>query len=98
MKNKSLIALLIGFAIPTVIMPIVSGLVEVAENQIEIAKGGQIKKITKINIENTQLAEELENLNTPVATNAIGFEIPSDYEEYVYEEEEECKHRDIGFK
>lgn len=97
MKNKSLIALLIGFAIPTVIMPIISGLVEVAENQIEIVKGGQIKKITKINIENTQLAEELENLNTPVATSAIGFEVPSEYEEYVYEEEE-CRHRDIGFK
>ena len=50
MKNRSLIALLVGFSIPTIIMPIASSLVELAEGQIEIAKGGQVKKITQINI------------------------------------------------
>ena len=46
MKNKSLIALLVGFSIPTVIMPILNSLVEVAEGQFEIIKGGQIKHET----------------------------------------------------
>ena len=53
MKNKSLIALLVGFSIPTIVMPIMSSLVELAEGQIEIAKGGQVRRITEINIENT---------------------------------------------
>ena len=95
MKNKSLIALLLGFSIPTIIMPIASSVVELVEGQIEIAKGGQIKKITKINIENTKLQQELEELQTPVGTSCIGYEVPST--EYIYGEECDCNKNPIGF-
>jgi len=94
-KNKSLIALLFGIAIPTVIMPIISDIVEIIDNFSEIIKGYEIKKITKLNIENTKLAEELEVLQTPVATQAIGYEIPSEED---YCEEEECCNKSIGFR
>lgn len=87
-KNKSLIALLFGIAIPTIIMPIISDIVEIIDNFSEIIKGYEIKKITKLNIENTKLAEELETLQTPCDTNAIGFEVPS--EEYIYGDECQC--------
>ena len=85
MKNKSLIALLVGFSIPTIVMPIMSSLVELAEGQIEIAKGGQVRRITEINIENTKLQNELEEISSPIATSAIGYEVPST--EYIYGDE-----------
>ena len=88
MKNKSLIALLVGFSIPTIIMPIASSLVELAEGYIEIAKGGQVKRITEINIENTKLSNELEELQSPIATSAIGYKVPSS--EYIYGDECQC--------
>ena len=47
MKNKSIIALLVGFSIPLVFMPILNDIVEIVCNQCEIIKGSQIKKITK---------------------------------------------------
>ena len=81
MKNKSLIALLVGFSIPLVFMPILNDIVEIVCNQCEIIKGSQIKKITKINIENSKLQEELEVAQEPINTNVIGFEVP-DVEEY----------------
>ena len=85
MKNKNLIALLVGFSIPTIVMPIMSSLVELVEGQIEIAKGGQVKRITEINIENTKLQNELEEIASPIATNAIGYEVPNT--EYIYGDE-----------
>lgn len=92
MKNKSLIALLVGFSIPTVIMPILNSLVEVAEGQFEIIKGGQIKKITEINIDNTKLQQELEELQQPICTNAIGYEVPN--EGWVYGDE--CQNKETN--
>lgn len=91
MKNKSLVALLVGLLIPTVIAPVLGEIAEVVINFFEIIKGGQIKRITEINIENTKLAAELENEECECCTNAIGFEVPSvteddDDEEY-YEDE-----------
>ena len=86
MKNKSMIALLVGFSIPLVFMPILNDIVEIICNQCEIIKGSQIKKITEINIENTKLAEELENSEDYSVTNAIGFEIPNTEEEEYIEE------------
>lgn len=97
MKNKSLIALLAGFSMPIVIIPLINGIMELIEGVFEIIKGGQIKKITEINIENTKLAEELETLQTPYATSAIGFEVPSEEEYEVYEDDScSCKNH-IGF-
>lgn len=86
MKNKSLVALMIGLAIPTIVYPIIGEIVEVIINFFEIIKGGQIKKITEINIENTKLAEELESNNEYSVSNAIGFEVPNiEEEEYIEE-------------
>lgn len=81
-----MIALLVGFSIPLVFMPILNDIVEIICNQCEIIKGSQIKKITEINIENTKLAEELENSEDYSVTNAIGFEIPNTEEEEYIEE------------
>lgn len=86
-KDKNLIALLIGIAIPIAIMPILNSFVEIIEGFAEIIKGHQIKSITKINIDNVQLQQKLEELQEPVASNVIGYEIPND--EYIYGDE--CK-------
>lgn len=78
MKNKSLVALLVGLLIPTVIAPVLGEIAEVVINFFEIIKGGQIKRITEINIENTKLATELNKGEEDYCvSNAIGFEIPS---------------------
>lgn len=90
MKNKSLVVLLVGLLIPTVVAPVLGEIAEVVINFFEIIKGGQIKRITEINIENTKLAKQLEDEDDYSVTNAIGFEVPSvDDEEEYYEEEDE---------
>lgn len=73
-------------------IPIIESLVDLILSWIETKKIGNVKKVTIGNKEISDLQAQMEE----VYTNAIGFQVPSDSEEYEDEYEDKLKNK-IGF-
>ena len=90
--------ILIGIAIGLIgvifVMPILQQLATVVTNLLEVINGYTTRNITKRNAEITIIQAEAEEKTSPIATQAIGYEIPTD--DCIYGEE--CKTKNpIGF-
>ena len=81
--------MLIGIAIGVIsvmfIIPILQQLESVIVNALEIINGYSTRNVTKRNSEIAYIQAKTEDDLTPVATNAIGYEVPND--EYIYGDE-----------
>lgn len=81
---------ILGFLTGICILPILDSLTELIQVALEIPKGELSKKVMVINNEIQDIQAESE----PINTSCIGFEVPSNEEEYF--DEDECKHK-VGF-
>ena len=70
-------------------LPVLQSLADLICSKVEVYKSDMSVKITKNNCEITRISMEAE----PVSTNAVGFSIPSNYDDCDYIEDK----RTIGF-
>lgn len=87
-----LIGIAIGVLSVLFIIPILQQIESVIVNVLEIINGYATRNVTKRNGEIAIIQAQVEEKTTPIATNAIGYEIPND--EYIYGDE--CN-KSIGF-
>ena len=78
--------ILIGIAIGVVgvmfVIPIMQQLESVIVNILEIINGYATRNVTKRNAEIALIQAEVEDKLQPVGTSCMGFEVPSEEEEY----------------
>lgn len=83
---------ILGMVTTICIIPIMESFTELIQVMMEIPKGILSKKVITINNEIQDLQAESE----PIGTNCIGFEIPSESDDY-YDDYEDKKKNRIGF-
>ena len=94
MKIKTLTIFCAGTIAILLILPIIQSLTDLILTSIEVLKVGLNVKIMSGNVE----IEKLQNESEPVKTQAIGFEVPDEYEDE-YDEDYQVKQKSqIGFR
>lgn len=84
---------ILGMVTTICIIPILESFTELIQMLLEIPKGTLSKKVITINNEIQDLQAESE----PVSTSCIGFEIPSESDDYYDDDYEDKKKNRIGF-
>lgn len=86
--------ILIGIAIGVVgvmfAIPIMQQLESVIVNILEIINGYTTRNVTKRNAEIALIQAEVEDKLQPVGTSCMGFEVPSEEEEYFECKDDDC--------
>lgn len=90
-----LIGIAIGIISVMFVMPILQQLESVVVNALEVINGYTTRSVTKRNAEIQYIQAKVEEDLQPVATNAIGYEVPDI--EYIYGDECENHNKDVGF-
>ena len=76
---------LLGFFTGVCLLPIIDSLTELVQVALEVPKGKLSKVVVKLNNEIQDIQFESE----PIETNCIGFEIPSESDEYYDDDDDE---------
>ncbi len=84
---------ILGMVTAICMIPIMESFTELIQMLLEVPKGMLSKKVIKINNEIQDLQAESE----PVSTSCIGFEIPSESDDF-YDDYDDKKKNHIGFQ
>lgn len=86
--------MLIGIAVGVVgvmfMLPLIQQLSTVLVSILEIINGYATRNVTKRNAEMQMIQAELEDKLQPVGTSCMGFEVPSEEEEYFECKDDNC--------
>ena len=85
-----LIGIAIGVAGVMFAIPIMQQLQSVIVNVLEIINGYATRNVTKRNAEISLIQAEVEEKLQPVGTSCMGFEVPSEEEEYFECKDDNC--------
>ena len=89
-----LFGIMFGAVGVTFIIPVLQQLSSVVVNLLEVINGYSTRNVSKRNAEISIIQAEAEEKTSPVSTQAIGYEVPTD--DYIYGDE--CKTKNpIGF-
>lgn len=83
-----LIGIAIGVLSVVLVIPILQQIESVIVNALEVINGYSTMSVTKKNSQIQKIQADTEDALTPVSTNVIGFEVPTNTIEEMEEEEE----------
>ena len=85
-----LIGIVVGIVGVMFIMPILQEFATLITNILEVFSGYAMRNITKRNAEISLIQAEVEDKLQPVGTSCMGFEVPSEEEEYFECKDDDC--------
>ena len=85
-----LIGIVVGIVGVMFIMPILQEFATLITNILEVFSGYAMRNITKRNAEMQLIQAEVEDKLQPVGTSCMGFEVPSEEEEYFECKDDDC--------